>query len=346
MDIVISFDTEDFLSETTPDAQKWWAEELTTRGITGTFNMVGEMIRKLNRVGRQDTLDAIAKHHIGWHTNYHSVHPTHPEAVEALSLEDGIRWMLKNDVSGFKDVFETFERVPISYITAGWSWTPATLLAMAQTGVKVNHGGIDGRGPFHPYWYCGLLTFRYGMNFETMFELESEESWFQERFKKLAAEVGEEGVLIVYTHPGRICTAKHWDIAYARGKNPPIAEASSPPQWPAGHSEKLKGRVQRMFDWMAKFPGAQFSDIATVYTKYSKNPYTLDVLLDEAGLKPGEAGKLPMRKREPDDFIPHDDFPHPPYSSWIPHKEDFDPVNVYKQMKGLAWTIRKAERNG
>ena len=77
--VILWFDTEDYLSPADDDATLRLCELLTQRGIRATFKIVGEKARVLEQRGRRDVLAALRKHAIGYHANFHSVHPTPTE---------------------------------------------------------------------------------------------------------------------------------------------------------------------------------------------------------------------------------------------------------------------------
>ena len=79
VNVILWFDTEDYLLPADDDACKRLAEMLTARGIRATFKVVGEKARVLERRGRHDVITALKKHAIGFHANFHSVHPTPSE---------------------------------------------------------------------------------------------------------------------------------------------------------------------------------------------------------------------------------------------------------------------------
>ena len=60
MDLILALDSEDFLTPEAADAELWWATELTSRGLRGSFQVVAELVRALERRGRTDVLDALA----------------------------------------------------------------------------------------------------------------------------------------------------------------------------------------------------------------------------------------------------------------------------------------------
>src|SRR5947207_7425066 len=79
VEVILWFDTEDYLLPADDDAAKRLAEMLSERGIRATFKVVGEKARVLEKRGRGDVIAAMQKHDIAYHSNFHSVHPTPTE---------------------------------------------------------------------------------------------------------------------------------------------------------------------------------------------------------------------------------------------------------------------------
>ena len=100
--VMIWFDTEDYILPESNDAAKRLAVFLSQRNIRGTFKLVGEKARMLQRLGRQDVIAALGKHEIGYHTNFHSQHPTPSEYLEQMGWEEGIDEFDRRERSGFQ----------------------------------------------------------------------------------------------------------------------------------------------------------------------------------------------------------------------------------------------------
>src|SRR5215475_1102870 len=79
VDVILWFDTEDYLLPADDDACLRLAKMLSERHIRATFKVVGEKARVLEKRGRRDVIAALKQHDIGFHANYHSVHPTPSE---------------------------------------------------------------------------------------------------------------------------------------------------------------------------------------------------------------------------------------------------------------------------
>ena len=67
--VSIWLDTEDFVDPRADDAALRLASILTELDAPSTFKIVGEKVRVLERRGRDDVIDALSKHDIGYHSN-------------------------------------------------------------------------------------------------------------------------------------------------------------------------------------------------------------------------------------------------------------------------------------
>src|SRR5439155_24702869 len=74
--VVLWFDTEDYILPASDDAALRVADFLSQEKVRATFKVGGEKARTLERRGREDVINALKKHEIGYHSNWHSVQPT------------------------------------------------------------------------------------------------------------------------------------------------------------------------------------------------------------------------------------------------------------------------------
>ena len=116
VNVILWFDTEDYLLPADDDAAKRLAEMLTARGIRATFKVVGEKARTLERRGRGDVIAALKKHAIGYHSNLHSVHPTPTEYLAGCGWLDGVAEFTRREAGGAADV-DGFFRCPLWFVT-------------------------------------------------------------------------------------------------------------------------------------------------------------------------------------------------------------------------------------
>jgi len=110
MYITLLFDVEDLVTPESDNIVKWLAEILTDEEVEGTFLVVAEKARLLERRNRIDVLEALRKHDIGSHSNTHSIHPTISEYLENKRWEEGVKEVYRRELLGFKDLERIFKK--------------------------------------------------------------------------------------------------------------------------------------------------------------------------------------------------------------------------------------------
>src|SRR5262245_56565271 len=204
--VILWFDTEDYILPASDDAALWLAEYLTKEGIRGTFKVVGEKARTLERRGRKDVIAALKKHEIGYHSNTHSQQPTIAVYLQSTGWEDGAAEFYRREVQGVRDIERIFGVTPSCYGQPGAAWASQTFPALKRMGIGMyldegDHIGIDDQ----PFYYGGMLNvFKMRSNVARM-ELKGGESVaegkakFQEAYDKLRAKGG--GTIRIYYNP-------------------------------------------------------------------------------------------------------------------------------------------------
>src|SRR6266516_5479788 len=131
IDVILWFDTEDYLLPADDDAAKRLALMLSERNIRATFKLVGEKARVLEQRGRNDVIAALKKHDIGYHANFHSVHPTPSEYLADCGWLDGVAEFVRREGWGAADVRRIFSvKTLVCYGQPGSSWAPQTMAGL------------------------------------------------------------------------------------------------------------------------------------------------------------------------------------------------------------------------
>src|SRR4051812_14122855 len=176
VDVILWFDTEDYLLPADDDACKRLAEMLTERKIRATFKVVGEKARVLEKRGRRDVIAALKKHDIGYHANFHSVHPTPSEYLADCGWLDGVAEFVRREGAGAADVRRIFAvKTLVCYGQPGSSWAPQAIAGLQEIGVAprgipcyVDEGSHVGLNE-QPFWYAGaLMVYHMGQNYTRM----------------------------------------------------------------------------------------------------------------------------------------------------------------------------------
>ena len=260
--VILWFDTEDYLSLAADDAALRLATHLTGEGIRATFKIVGEKARVLEQRGRADVIAALKKHEIGYHSNFHSVHPTPAEYLSTLGWDEGVAEFERREGRGLEDLRRIFGQNPSCYGQPGSSWGPQSFGAMKKWGMSAYldsgpHVGIDKK----PAYYCGLLSMydlahhpRTGLGDPA--DVEKANQAFKSAHDKLLAEGG--GLVSIWYHPCEFIHKKFWDSIFADGANPPREAWTPPPQKTAEETKLAFANFEAWIKYIKSFPDVGF----------------------------------------------------------------------------------------
>lgn len=256
------FDVEDYINPESEEALLGILELLDKRGITGIFKLVGEKARVIARHGRTDILDRLKRHEIGYHTDWHSVHPVVTAYLEPLGFREGAEAFERIEGGGFRDVQRITGRSAVCYGQPGLAWAPQPYAALNKWGVRAyldSHDQItmDGR----PFWYGGLLNLT---SLRGIMSLPLEDGALEQAkrtFDRLCAEQEQEpvGFISIFYHPTEFVFSEFWDaVNFAKGSNPPASEWVKPPFRPEGEMRKLLDMVGSFVDYTLARPNVQY----------------------------------------------------------------------------------------
>ncbi len=274
--VVLWFDTEDYVEPAADDAALRIAKDLTAEGVRATFKVVGEKARVLESRGRRDVIAALSQHAIGYHSNWHSVHPTPAEYLLRFGFVDGAAEFERREAGGVADVKRVFGRQPVCYGQPGSSWAPQAAPALRRLGIQVyldegDQVGIDNQ----PFWYGGLLhVYNMGKNqFRAQLNAGAEDTAANRRFDETALhlEAAGGGLISIYYHPTEFVTTEFWDaVNFSHGANPERADWHTPRRRTPEESERCYGVLRRFVQHMKARPGVRFvtaEDLRTLYAE-------------------------------------------------------------------------------
>ena len=278
--VILWFDTEDYLLPADDDATKRLAEMLAERNIRATFKLVGEKARVLEQRGRRDVILALGKHDIGYHANFHSVHPTPSEYLADCGWLDGVAEFVRREGAGAADVRRILGVETLAcYGQPGSSWGSQTIGALKEIGVaprgvpcyvdEGTHVGLNEQ----PFWYAGaLVVYHMGQNYTRM---DLHDPSAVEPAKKKVSEIAYRlrrqggGLISIFYHPCEWVHQEFWDgVNFRRGANPPRERWKPPPQRPAAETEAAFQRFGEYIDHIRSISGARFvtaSDLPALY---------------------------------------------------------------------------------
>jgi hypothetical protein len=285
--VILWFDTEDYILPASDDAAKRVAEFLTKEHIRGTFKVVGEKARTLERRGRQDVIAALKQHEIGYHSNFHSVHPTPAEYLSNLGWDEGVAEFDRRERPGFDDVRRIFRATPTCYGQPGSSWAPQSYGAIRKWGMRIyldagSHVNLLDR----PCYYCGVLNlyklaYLLRADLKAPDKLEEAEKQFLAARQALLAEGG--GIVSTIYHPCEFVHKEFWDgVNFRAGANPPRDRWQLPAAKTAEDTQAAFAVFENYVRFMKRFRDVEFITATDALKLYE----------DRARLREFTAGEL------------------------------------------------------
>jgi len=238
------------------DIPKWLAEIMTDEGVTGSFFVIGEKARSMAKRGRLDVIEALAKHDIGSHTNFGSIHPTVTEILESTSWTEGITTMVNNEFAGFNDLEEIFGKQPRTLARHGGSYGPQLVAAIGQLGAGYIYSPVSLPG-HNAVWFCNTLNFHGEGDFGFFDDTYYKDALFDSLFQRLDSNIPEltkdiEVISFFANHPSKVRSIQFWDFNYYKGANPGPDEWKTPELRPIESMENAKKNFRKLVNYLKK----------------------------------------------------------------------------------------------
>lgn len=301
--VTLWFDTEDYLLPASDDATLRLARFLSDEGVRATFKVVGEKARVLEQRRRHDVIDALKEHEIGYHTNFHSVHPTISAFSANLGWDDGVAEFNRRQRGGFDDLIRVFGQMPSCYGQPGSSWAPQVYGALREWGVPLyldagNHIQLDGRA----FWYGGILSV-YSMkhtlrtDLEAPSDLGTAKAEFRASYDEIVAAGG--GLVSIYYHPCEFVHTQFWDGAnFSKGANPPRNQWKLPKKKTAEQTATAFANFEGYVQFIKSLPNVRFVTGWEITNLYEEGRQPISVAQLAASVTPEisyfESGSLSL----------------------------------------------------
>ena len=322
--VTVVFDVEDYTSPASDgldDIPLWLAETMTEVGVKGTFFVVGEKARSLERRGRTDVIAAMAQHDIGSHTSRGSIHPTVTEQLEHAGWVDGVNLMRQQEAEGITDLERIFG-VPVTALARhGGSYGPQLVTALGEMGKSYVYSPFSLPG-HNATWFANTLNFygEYGYFDDTYFRDSLFEPVFEElkqRFPEDAA--GIDVINFFGGHPSKVRSIQFWDFNYYYGANPDSSGWQTPELRPLESMETARKNFRRLMVYLEEREDIRIVGYRELVARFSNQPADVPRrTLDDA------ARRITAERRA----VIHD---------------RFSPADVFA---ALARSIREHQRNG
>lgn len=241
-DIIFSFDTEDFTSNTAADAICREARILQEEGIRGGFCVVGLLASQLIKWRRTDVLEALQHHDILSHSYGHTLHPTINEYTDKEDFQEAYDLLWEQEQDALRRIHEFVgDREILGACPPGNQKSYVAMYGYADMGLPIYADTYcdttDGRGTF----YCNIYQTKYTFSMESFFN-DSSEAYMRQVLDELA----RNQRAICYTHPNMALYSDFWDrVNYRKENKHPFGEWEEAPRRSVEETEKYYDSIRR-----------------------------------------------------------------------------------------------------
>ncbi len=287
--MVICFDVEDYTSPESAgmdDIPKWLAEIMTDERVTGSFFVIGEKARMLEKRGRKDVIEAMARHDIGSHTNFGSIHPTVTEILEYASWDKGKEEMLKNETIGFDDLEGIFGQRPANLARHGGSYGPQLTGALSQLNAGYVYSPVSLPG-HNAVWFCNTLNFYgegdYGFFDDAYYRDDLFNPMLEALDSLIPVSIKDIDVMAFFAcHPSKVRSIQFWDSNYYKGANPGPDEWATPELRPLESMKTAQKNFRKLVQYLKNRDDIELTTFRELTERFS---YQKDeISKDELGL--------------------------------------------------------------
>ena len=274
--MVICFDVEDYTSPESvgmDDLPKWMAEIMTEEGVTGTFFVIGEKARMMEKRGRKDVIEAMTRHDIGSHTNYGSIHPTVTEILENATWDEGKETMLRNETAGFDDLERIFGQRPVNLARHGGSYGPQLTGALSQMNAGYVYSPISLPG-HNAVWFCNAINFHGEGNYGYFDNAYYSDDLFNPMLEALDSLIPNsikdiEVTAFFANHPSKVRSIQFWDFNYYKGANPGPDEWKTPGLRPLESMQTAQKNFRRLVRYLKKRDDIELTTYRELIERFS-----------------------------------------------------------------------------
>jgi hypothetical protein len=282
--MVICFDVEDYTSPEPvgmDDIPKWLAQIMTEEDVTGSFFVIGEKARMMESRGRTDVIEAMARHDIGSHTNFGSIHPTVTEILEHASWDEGLSATLRNETKGFDDLERIFGQRPANLGRHGGSYGPQLIAALSALHAGYVYSPVSLPG-HNAVWFCNALNFHgegdYGFFDDAYYRDDLFNPMLAALDSLIPASVRDVDVVAFFAnHPSKVRSIQFWDFNYYKGANPGPDEWKTPELRPLESMETAKKNFRRLIRYLKGRDDIELTTFRELARRFSYQQDTIGV---------------------------------------------------------------------
>lgn len=259
-EIIFSFDTEDFTSNTAANSILEEANILRENGIKGNFVIVGLLAWQLKNWNRRDIVEALSHHEIGLHSYGHTLHPTINEYTDIDNFDEAYREVIRQESEAVRLIKETFGKDVKLYAACppGNQKNYVAMYAYSDMGIPIYADTLCDTDNGDGVYYCNAYQMKYTFMIENLM-LHGDEKAMKEALDTLA----QKKRAVVFTHPNNVLFDEAWDEQFYKTN---LTEFG---KWKEMHRRPIEDSL-RFYDNFRKFVKMINGDPRFTVTTYSE----------------------------------------------------------------------------
>jgi len=295
MEIIFSFDTEDYIDPVSNDALLELAQIHSKHGVPGVFGLVGEKARFIHFCGRDDVVEALQDHEVAYHSDHHFILPNPryaprhmPAWVAEMPWDAAMDRLLAEESRGLADIEDLFGERPVTQLRNYGDWAPQVMAAQARLGVAVHaYGPVFHNTDPEPVWYCNQLQIA---NPRHMYENYLHDFTLspQEKLERHIADIRthlEQGTprLGWVTHPTRFIADTWWEEPnwWGHCDDPPRAQWRAPERF----DEETTAELLTIADGVVGFAAQHEEIVPRTFREFAEEYRQTRVWVTDAELR-------------------------------------------------------------
>ncbi|MBA2480764.1 MAG: hypothetical protein H0V44_08885 [Planctomycetes bacterium] len=278
MHSLIYFDVEDSFSHPGSPVHRLpgqFADILHAEGLQGSFHIIGEKARFMERHRQQDVIDAIRRHDVSLHYDRGSLPPTTATEVSNLGWFDGVERVMFRERTGFDTIERVFGRCT-ALTQHGGTFAAQIVYAVGKMGKPYFYSPFQ-LGRRNVVWYANNLMFR-GLHGDLYFDtLYRDTAAFDHEFTQVDGRIAELARTVDYSpmfgcHPVITMMTEFPCANFFGGAAPPRAQWRVPTPVPGVWVPTILANFRRYVHALAKQPDVSWTTVAGMTEIYGQRP--------------------------------------------------------------------------
>lgn len=281
-ELVFSFDTEDFTSNTSANAILREAQILSDAGIRGCFVVVGLLAWQLKNWQRDDVIRALSKHEIGLHSWGHTLHPTINEYTDISDFDEAYKEVVRQETEAVRLIRECFGEDVKLYAACppGNQKNYVAMYAYSDMGIPIYADTVCDTDNGDGVYYCNAYQIKYTYMLENLlFE------GTDEQMQKVLDQLAHKKRAVLFTHPNNALFSEAWDEQFYKVNHTEFGKWREGKMHPTDKSERFFANFKKFVAMVKRDSRFKITTYGEIAARLKEEPERVVTLADVPEIK-------------------------------------------------------------